>query len=50
MLGFLGLEARHITEESGILLEAEIDYGQSEERLQEYRQQSVDFLLKGIEQ
>lgn len=48
LLGFLGLNDRHITEENQIHLDQEIDYGQSEERLQEYRQQSVDFLKKGM--
>ncbi|MBR5564887.1 MAG: polysaccharide pyruvyl transferase family protein [Roseburia sp.] len=50
LLSFLGLEERHITEERQIQLEKEIDYGQSDKGLQEYRQQSVDFLMKGIEE
>ena len=49
LLGFLGLNARHITEEQQIRPEQEIDYGQADKGLQEYRQQSVDFLMKGIE-
>ena len=48
LLGFLGLQERHITEESQIQITREIDYGQSDKGLQEYRQQSVDFLVKGI--
>lgn len=50
LLSFLGLEERHITEERQIQLEKEIDYGQSDKGLREYRQQSVDFLMKGIEE
>ena len=49
LLGFLGLEERHITDEAGIALEKEIDYGQAESLLEAYRKRSVDFLLKGIE-
>lgn len=49
LLGFLGLTGRHITEESGIRVEDEIVYGESEERLREYRKKSVEFLKKGIE-
>ena len=48
LLGFLKLQERHITEESQIQAEKEIDYGQSEKGLQEYRKRSVDFLVKGI--
>lgn len=48
LLGFLGLQERHITGENLIQPEKEIDYGQSDKGLQEYRQQSVDFLVKGI--
>lgn len=50
LLGFLGLMDRHIQAEADINLQQEIDYGQSEGRLQEYRKQSVDFLTKGIEE
>lgn len=50
LLGFLGLKERHITEESQVHTEQDIDYGQSEERLQEYRKHSVNYLLKGIEE
>jgi len=49
LLGFLGLAERHITNEAGINPEAEINYGQSEKMLEEYRQRSVEFLEKGIE-
>lgn len=48
LLGFLGLADRHITEESGIRLDDEIDYRASEDRLAEYRRKSVEFLAKGI--
>lgn len=48
LLGFLGLSDRHIKDEAEILLEKEIDYAQSESRLQEYRQKSVEFLERGI--
>lgn len=48
LLGFLGLLDRHIPDEAGIKLAEEIDYAQSEEKLVQYRQQSVDFLKKGI--
>lgn len=49
LLGFLGLEERHITDAAGISLEDEIDYGQSEEALEEYRKRSVDYLRLAIE-
>ena len=49
LLGFLGLKERHITEENQVRIEQEIDYAKSEELLQEYRKQSVEFLAKGIE-
>lgn len=48
LLGFLGLSDRHIQDESGIRLADEIDYGESEARLKEYRQKSVDFLSKAL--
>jgi len=49
LLGFLGLADRHITEESEIRPNDEIDYRASEDRLAEYRRKSVEFLAKGIE-
>ena len=48
LLGFLGLSDRHIQGEAELRLEKDIDYAQSETRLQEYRKQSLDFLEKGI--
>lgn len=48
LLGFLGLADRHITEESGIRPDVEIDYGETERSLKEYRRKSVEFLAKGI--
>jgi len=48
LLGFLGLSGRHITDETGISLGDEIDYGQSDGLLEEYRKRSVDFLVKSI--
>ncbi len=48
LLGFLGLTDRHITEEMQINLSDEIDYGQTVEKMERYRQKSVDFLEKSI--
>lgn len=48
LLGFLGLENRHISEETEICVEEAVDYKDAEVRLQEYRKQSVAFLEKGI--
>lgn len=49
LLGFLGLEKRQITDEAEISLETEIDYAQTESRLQQYRERSEKFLLQAIE-
>jgi hypothetical protein len=49
LLGFLGLEERHIQVENEMQLNSEIDYAQSIERLKEYRRNSVGFLERGIE-
>lgn len=49
LLTFLGLEERHITSEKELKLSEEINYGESEQRLSEYRSRSVAFLKKGIE-
>ena len=49
LLGFLGLGKRHIMDETGISLTDEIDYGQAEELLEEYRKRSVDYLEHAIE-
>jgi hypothetical protein len=49
LLEFLDLTDRHIRGEEEIHVEQEIDYTQSEGRLQEYRRKSVDFLERAIE-
>lgn len=49
LLGFLGLEERHITGETEISLNKEINYEESESLLETYRKRSEEFLAKGIE-
>lgn len=48
LLGFLGLDERHIKDATEIALENEIDYGQAESRLIEYRQKSVEYMERSL--
>lgn len=48
LLEFMELTDRHIKDETGIVLEKEIDYRKAEGRLKEYRQKSVEYLENGI--
>ena len=50
LLGFLGLENRHVTEIEKICPEEEIDYANLAEKLEKYRHDSVTFLQKAIEE
>ena len=50
LLGFLGLEDRHITEEKNICPEKEIDYADMVAKLESYRHVSSAFLQKSIEE
>jgi hypothetical protein len=49
LLHFLGLEERHITGEAQLDPDAELDYRDTEAKLNAYRQVSVDYLKKALE-
>ena len=49
LLHVLDLEVQHISQESEVLPELEIDYGKTEEKRKEYGRKSVEYLEKGIE-
>ena len=49
LLGFLGLEKRHIQNENEIVIDAEIAYAKSKDLLEGYRKRSEEFLMRAIE-